>query len=283
MAIAAGVMAGLEGAGKENGFLGLVVPVLLGLVWAGPSLRPLLLRTGQGVVAAVAAGVAFYCCYLPFSDPIGRIRYLCDFQSEHSQRGHLVGLAGQLFIHPPWWANLWFAGQGVGPILTWTLPIAAVCAVVIRRDRLVAWLVAAFIGPFVFHSFVAGVALPFYWALWAPIPVALAALGVGEVGALPLRATSGRRKIVTGCATAVALIALLVPIAGQLREVQSLQLIGAGRVPAIRAELGLRGTIVTSGAPLSEISPFLPKGGLHLGTPDRHMPGPGTRWWAWAA
>src|SRR5674476_1668593 len=25
------------------------------------------------------------------------------------------------------------------------------------------------------------------------------------------------------------------------------------------------------------------KGGLHLGTPDRHMPGPGTRWWAWAA
>ena len=27
----------------------------------------------------------------------------------------------------------------------------------------------------------------------------------------------------------------------------------------------------------------LVEGDLHLGTPDRYMPGPGTRWWAWAA
>ena len=258
LALAAGVMAGLASASKESGFLGLVVPVMLGLVWAGPSLRSLLLRAGQVVAAGVAAGVAFYCCYLPFSDPIGRIRYLYDFQSEHSQRGHLVGLAGQVFIHPPWWANLWFAGQAVGPILTWTLPIAAVCAVVIRRDRLVAWLVAALVGPFVFHSFVAGVALPFYWALWAPIPVALAALGVAEVGALALRATSGRQRVVVGFTTAVAVVALLIPIVGQMREVQSLQPVSLSAVPQIRAQLGLKGTIITSGTYLPEISPFIP-------------------------
>jgi len=105
---------------------------------------------------------------------------------------------------------------------------------------------------------IAGVALPFYWALWAPIPVALAALGVAEVGALALRATSGRQRVVVGFTTAVAVVALLIPIVGQMREVQSLQPVSLSAVPQIRAQLGLKGTIITSGTYLPEISPFIP-------------------------
>jgi hypothetical protein len=83
--------------------------------------------------------------------------------------------------HPPWWANFWFAGHKCGSVLTAFLVAAALCAVMLRRDRLVGWCLAAFATPVVFHGFVTKVALGYYWVMWTPMLLILAALGCAEV------------------------------------------------------------------------------------------------------
>ena len=74
LAIAAGTSTGLASASKENGFLGLVVPVGLGLVWSLRPLTTLLVRLLQSLGAVVAAAGTFVCCYLPFGHPAGADR-----------------------------------------------------------------------------------------------------------------------------------------------------------------------------------------------------------------
>jgi|GEM_PF-899202 len=264
LAIAAGVSTGLATASKENGFLGLLVPVVVGLVWSRHPLRRLRARLLQSLGAVVAAVGTFVCCYLPFGDPAGRIGYLYRFQSRHSRNGHLVGFAGQLSFHPPWWANLWFAGQGVGAVLSWTLPLSMLAAVVLRRDRLVAWLVASLAAPIAFHCWLAGVVLPFYWALWTPAAVALSALGCWELGQLAGRSRlaggSGRRaplvRGIAGLAAAGALVAIAVPSIGQLDRVARLQRDGAVALPGIRARFGLHGAVLATAFLPVEVAPF---------------------------
>ena len=160
-----GLAIGAATASKENGFLAAVVPILIWLVVAWRQPRVLAERLGQAAVAVVAGLVVFVATYLPFSTPWLRIRYLIDFQRIHSNDGHLIGLAGQVTWHPPWWANLWFAGHGMGAAVTVFVLAFAAVACVLRRDRLVAFCGAALAGPIVFHCFIAGVALSFYWTL----------------------------------------------------------------------------------------------------------------------
>lgn len=50
-------------------------------------------------------------------------------------------------------------------------------ALLLRRDRLVAWCALGLLGPIVFHVFLARVVLPSYWTLWTPPFFALAAMG----------------------------------------------------------------------------------------------------------
>ncbi|MEO6501369.1 MAG: phospholipid carrier-dependent glycosyltransferase [Jatrophihabitantaceae bacterium] len=275
LAIAAGVSAGLASASKENGFLGLVAPVAVGLVW---SLRPrttLLVRLLQSFSAVVAAAGTFLCCYLPFGDPAGRIGYLCHFQSRRSRNGHLVGFDGQLSAHPPWWTNLWFAGQGVGPILSWAIPLTMLAAVVLRRDRLVAWLVAALVAPLAFHCWLVRVVLPFYWTLWPPAAVALSALGCWELarraGGVRSPGWSLLRHRLTrgaaGLAAACALAAIAVPSLGQLDRVARLQRDGAVALPETRARLGLHGAVLTTGFLRIEVSAFTGSAPVHLRLP----------------
>jgi 4-amino-4-deoxy-L-arabinose transferase-like glycosyltransferase len=275
LAIAAGVSTGLATASKENGFLGLMVPVGVGLVWSLRPLTALLVRLLQSLSAVVAAAVTFICCYLPFGDPAGRISYLYHFQSRHSRNGHLVGFDGQLSTHPPWWVNLWFAGHGVGPILSWAIPLTMLAAVVLRRDRLVTWLVAALAAPLAFHCWLAGVALPFYWTLWPPAAVALSALGCWEL----VRRAGGERSSswsplrrqlargAAGLAAVCALVALAVPAIGQLDRVARLQRDGAVALPEIRARLGLHGAVLTTGFLRVEVSAFTGSTPVHVRLP----------------
>lgn len=255
LALAAGTSAGLASASKENGFLGLVVPMLLALFWlrGGQLAR----RVAQVVAASLAAAAAFLCCYLPFGQPIQRIGYLFSYQWQHSRDGHLIGLAGQVTATPPWWANFWFAGQGVGSILSWVLPLTAVAAVVLRRDRLTGWLLASLAAPLVFHVLVAGVTLPFYWTLWMPAVVGLSAIGVGELVQLARRARMPATRMALWPALALVLAGLLVPTVAESARVGQLQFEGASTVPAIRSAYGLTGSILTSGTYLPELTPFL--------------------------
>lgn len=193
-AAASGLAIGAATASKENGFVGAVVPILIWLLAAWPEPRVLGRRLAQTAVAVVVGLVVFVATYLPFSTPFLRIRYLIDFQLIHSNDGHLIGLAGEVTWHPPWWANLWFAGQGMGAAVTVVVLALAAAACALRRDRLVVFCLAALVGPIIFHCFIAGVALSFYWTLWMPPLLVLTALGVKET-VRRLQATSLPRAV----------------------------------------------------------------------------------------
>jgi 4-amino-4-deoxy-L-arabinose transferase-like glycosyltransferase len=275
LAIAAGTSTGLATASKENGFLGLVVPVGLGLVWSLRPLATLLVRLLQSLSAAAAAVGTFLCCYLPFGHPAARIGYLYRFQSRHSRNGHLVGFAGRLSTHPPWWATLWFAGHGIGPVLSWALPLTMLAALVLRRDRLTAWLVTSLVAPLAFHCWLARVVQSSYWALWAPAAMALSALGCWELArragrvrpagwsGLRYRLVRGTAALATGCA----LVAIAIASIGQLERVARLQRDGAAGLPEIRTRLGLHGAVLTTGFVRIEVSTYTGSTPVYLRLP----------------
>jgi hypothetical protein len=259
LAVATGGAVALAAGAKENGWLGVVGPVVLILVSAAHSRRGSVIRArlGQTAAAVVVAVAGFAALYLPISDPISAIRYLVGFQTTHSSDGHLVGFAGRVTSRPPWWANLWFAGHGYGSVLTGFIVVAALCAVVLRRDLLVGWCAASLAAPFVFHCFVAHVALSFYWVMWTPMVLVLAALGVCEVVG---RAARVRRwPVPLAVATAVAL--LLVPeLEGVEESVATAQIhpVGPEALPALMAGHHLSGPIVSTGVAGWEYSYYLP-------------------------
>src|SRR5262249_36766317 len=139
--------------------------------------------------------------------------------------GHAVGFAGQVSKHPPWWLNFWYAGHYLGAAVSVVLCGTTLVAIVLRHDRIVGWCVAAIAGPIVFHCFIAGNALLFYWVMWMPAVFALSALGTMELANRARR--SGPVLVRAGCAVlaAAVLVALSVSavrqtahVAGEPRE-----------------------------------------------------------------
>ena len=261
LALLAGVSIGLATASKENGFLGAVGPIALGVVLAvrsgGQAGGRFWARVAQAAAASVAAVLVFVACYLPFGNVFGRIDFLVRFGSTHAAAGHTVGYAGRVTAHPEWWANLWFAGKGLGMALSWVLVVTALLAVVLRHDRLVGWCVAALVGPFVFHCLLAGVVLPFYWVMWMPALIALSALGIGAIASLGKRASSVPQKVVVRLAVAVAVLGVLLPSVAESVRVATLVPLGAKVVPDLRAGLGLHGSILTAGTYAVELQPSM--------------------------
>lgn len=178
---ATGVCAGLAAASKENGFLGVIGCVVLGMAVT----RRRREAVGRLLQAAAAAGISlsvFVLSYLPLGrSPFAAIRYLLHVQRLHADVGHSVTFAGRTSDHPPAWAFLWFAAHGLGAVVTVFAVLAAATAVALRHDRLVLWCCAALIGPVVFHMAIAGVILGYYWVMWMPAFLALVALGIAEL------------------------------------------------------------------------------------------------------
>ena len=206
----------------------------------------------------MVAVAGFAALYLPISNPVRAIRYLFDFQSTHSSNGHLVGFAGRVTDRPPWWANLWFAGHAYGSVLTCFIVIAALCAVALRRDALVGWCSASLAAPFGFHCFVAHVALGFYWVLWTPMVLVLAALGACEV----IRAVTARlRRFQRPVAASVAMAVLVIPVVesvGGSVVTARIRPAGVQVLPAVMARQGLSGPIVSTGVGEWAYSYYLP-------------------------
>lgn len=267
LALLAGASVGLATASKENGFLGAVGPIALGMVLAVRTGGRFWLRLRQAASASVVAVLVFLACYLPFGDVFGRIDFLVRFGSIHSTGGHTLGYAGMVTAHPLWWANLWFARQGLGTALTWVLVATALSAVVLRHDRLVWWCVAALVGPFVFHCFVAGVVLPFYWAMWMPALIALSALGIGAIAALGRRPSPVPQRLMLRLVVAVAVLGVVVPSIAESVRVAGLVPLGAKVVPDLRAGLGLDGSILTAGTYPAELAPSMPGTSFLLAVP----------------
>lgn len=245
-AAASGIAVGCATASKENGFVGAVVPILVCLLTAWREPRLLLRRLGQAAIAMLASLGAFAAMYAPFSSPLKRIIYMVEFQAIHSNDGHLVGLAGHATWHPPWWANLWFAGHGMGSAVTVFVLAFASLACVLRHDRAVVFCLAALAGPIVFHCFIAGVTLPFYWTLWTPPLLVLTALGVIEV----VRRLAAMTSVPAAVPAGVTALALVVPVLSALSlTVHTAQVKPTGP-EVLRSVLhhhGLRSPVLSSG------------------------------------
>ena len=268
-----GVAVGLASGAKENGFLGAVGPVALILVLAVASRsRLILVRLGQTVMAIALALVVFVALYLPIGNPVTSIRYLLAFQSAQDSAGHLVGFAGRVSLFPPWWANLWYAGHNYGSTLTGFLVAAALCAVVLRRDLLVGWCVAALVAPFVFHCFIARVAQSGYWVMWTPMFLTLAAIGAAEVVKLALRAP--RMAIPTALATGAAV--LVVPLGSSIDQsvlVADLHPTGVKVLPALMRAHHLSGPVISTGVAGISYSYYLPGTTIYHHVSGSHTPG----------
>jgi hypothetical protein len=244
-AAASGIALGCATASKENGFLAAVVPILVYLVLAWRDPRLLLQRLGQAGLAVVAGAAIFIVTYLPFSSPFTRIRYLVDFQLVHSNDGQLIGLAGRVTWHPPWWANLWFAGHGMGAAVTIFVVGFAVLGCALRRDRLVVFCLAALAGPFIFHCFIAGVVLSFYWTLWLPPLFVLTAVGVTEV-LRGVRAISPATPVQVGAAALALLIPVLACVSLTIRT-NEIKAVGPAVLRSVLVRHRLHGPVLSSG------------------------------------
>lgn len=262
-AVATGAAIGLAAGGKENGFLGGVGPVLLVVVLAGLSRdrAALLRRAGQAGAAVAVSVLVFAALYLPLGNPVSGIKYLVDFQSAQSSAGHLVGFAGRVAMLPPWWTNLWFAGHSYGSVLTVSLVVSALCALVLRRDRLTAWCAAALAVPFVFHCFIANVVLGYYWAMWTPMFLTLAALGAAEV-VMRAKSMSGgpvAKALLAGVSGVALLAAPAVETVAQSVTVSQIKPTGAQVLPSLRHAYHLSGSIISTGVGSWAYSYYLPQ------------------------
>ncbi len=201
-AVATGVCVGLATASKENGFLGAVGPVVVGLVVSARRWQTAVERLLQAVAALAASCIVFVISYVGLGHPSDDIRFMLRYQREHANLGHLVEFAGRVAVHPPWWAFLWFVQHGIGAVVCLVCVVCVVAALALRRDRLVSWCVAALAGPLIFHMAIARVVLSFYWVMWMPAFLALVALGVAELA----RLASSRRKSARIAGPAVAML-----------------------------------------------------------------------------
>ena len=275
-----GVAVGLAAGSRANGFLGAVGPVvltvLLALIIRPSERRAMLARICQAVMAVAVAVLVFAALYLPLGSPINGIRYLVDFQSTQSSAGELIGFAGRVSATPPWWANLWFAGHGYGSLLTGFLVGAAVLGVLLRRDLLVGWCVASLAVPFVVYCFVDHVVLGYYWVMWTPMFLALAAIGAAEIVRLVAR---GVRTVSVALVVPFAVLAsaavLMIPIGASIGEsatVADLQPNGVQILPSLLKQYHLTGAIVSTGVSSWAYSYYVPNAKIY-NTATRPVPG----------
>ena len=206
-AVATGACTGLAAACKENGWLGVVGPVLVGLALTAGDRRAVVIRSLQTLAAVAMAVGAFALTYLGLGHPVGAFRFLLRYQGNQSRIGHRVVFAGRVTDHPPGWAFLWFAQHGIGTFVSILCLVCVVAAIVRRHDRLVLWCLAALVGPLLFHTVIARVVLSYYWVMWMPAFLALVAIGVAELAKLawswpPTVVPVGAMVVATLCAAA---------------------------------------------------------------------------------
>ena len=251
-----GIAVGLAAGSKENGFLGVVGPVLVALAVVAIRNRSRFLeRLAQAAVALVACLVTFLALYVPLGAPLSRVSYLLAFQRAHSAEGHLIGFAGRVSQFPPWWTNFWFAAYGMGAVTTLILLAAALIAIFTVRQPVTWWLAAVLTGPVVFHCFVAKVVLPFYWTMWLPPFIGLAAVGIVRLVQAAL-ASSGARRFGVAALAVVLVIPPASVMAAEVRKAALLVPVGPITLPALFARSGVTGDVAVAGLPLAETGPY---------------------------
>jgi hypothetical protein len=141
----------------------------------------------------------------------------------------------------------------------------AALACVLRRDRLIVFCLGALIGPIVFHCFIAGVALSFYWTLWMPPLLVLTAVGVTEA-LRRLRAVSLPAPVPAG-AVALALLIPLVACFSLTLRTADVKPTGPEVLRPVLAHHGLHGPVLSSGIYQYEYTYYDPGMGAYLTPP----------------
>jgi hypothetical protein len=151
------------------------------------------------------------------------------------------------------------------PVVLMALLLAGFAAgVTLRRDAATAWCVAALAAPVVFHCFVAGVALPFYWTAWLPFFLVVAVTGLdalARVGAGLVR-RPGVHGLVALPLVAVALVLCLV----DSRTLLGLQATGVARIESVMRHNRLHGPVIVAGLTATEVQTYLSRYSLTKGT-----------------
>lgn len=209
-----------------------------------------------GLVGLASYVAAFVAVFVALWHPMGMtsaIRYMLDFQSEQNRLGHNVIVAGRVVLHPPWWANLWFTEQGLGPWLLAVLCLAALFAFLPRPSELSVYLGVALAVLLVFYLLVAKNALPSYYYVWVWILFVLAAIGTKNLFELRRQ----RRRILRP----LALVILLVAGATAVTTTAAIARVGPtgfARVSPVLAEHGVtRIKILSTGYASWEFKPYL--------------------------
>ncbi|HVE98637.1 MAG TPA: glycosyltransferase family 39 protein [Mycobacteriales bacterium] len=232
-AVATGAAAGLAVTTKATGAL--VVPVVFLVVVAT--------RRGARLVAqlSLAAAVGLLVSISSYAVAGGRgahaVEYMVAKQTAHHVGGHLVEIAGRPYVHPPWWAHLWFQTESYGRPVTAVIAVLALIGLTARPRALALLLLGAVIAPLAALSGLLGFALPFYYLVWQPALMGLVALGVGVL----CRANLAARALVP-----LALAPMLVLAAATTTELLRLQPSGydlLAETPLLGA-VGSRGDVV---------------------------------------
>lgn len=172
-----GAAAGLAVTSKPVGILVLPAILFAGLLKMRISWRLVI----QGLLLLVVTVATALATYIPLGSQIPEaIRYMFEFQSAHSAKGHPTYVGEAIYRFPPWWAHLWWQWQFYGTLATLSLG-AAIVIVLLRRNQLGFYLLAAVLVPFLFLSFYVDFKLFPYFYAWQPPLILLLALAAGEL------------------------------------------------------------------------------------------------------
>ena len=271
-AIATGVTVGMAAGAKENGFLGAVGPVLLGVALAAGSARRVMRRATQAAVAAAVAAAMFAITYLPGGRPLSMIHAMLIFQSRHSRGGHFVVVAGRVTVHQPAWAFYWFAWHGMGAAVSVVMVCGVIAALVFRHDMLVAWCVAALVAPIVFHTLIAGVILSYYWVMWMPAFLALAGIGAAEILSRRPRQRYSTATLAKLTAIGAVLVVMVVSVHDTIR-ITAAHLAGPADLPTVMRHNNLHGPTLIGGFSAQDFVGIGLPGGPPLSPPLPAMAG----------
>ncbi len=154
-------------------------------------LLPFLFRAvRKGLVGGALWAAAFAITFVALYVPMGirsAITYMVTFQEGQNTNGHPITIDGKIYTFAPWWASLQFMANGTGKVLLLVIVVGVLAALIVRFDRLVAYIGVAFLLIAGFYVVVAKIALPTYYTAWMPFLLVLAAIGLARLATVPPR------------------------------------------------------------------------------------------------
>ena len=132
---------------------------------------------GPLVLAGAVSVVAFLTTYAPAGRAADdALASMLEFQSDHADAGHLVFVAGESTLHPPWYTELWYHFDADGPWLT-AAALALTCLAFLERTRRRAVLLcfSSVIGIYLCLSLLPFEIRHYRYVVWPPLVLLLAA------------------------------------------------------------------------------------------------------------